>query len=58
MLQILCTAHSKRGTLYKEMDNQTLKKDCANRQKILGEPNFVDTEKANGPILGPHCEME
>ena len=40
----------------RKQNNFTLKRRCANRQKLLREPNFVDSEKVNRPKLGQHCE--
>ena len=38
-------------------DSQTLKRDCANRQKIHRKVNFVEHEKVYSPILGQHYEI-
>ena len=56
MLQILRTTHSEHG-MYKEAEQSNFKGDCSNRQQLLREPNYVDPEKVNGPILNHHCKV-
>ena len=46
------------AVFFKKADSQTLKKGCANRQKIvLRDLNFVEPEKVNEPKLTHDCEM-
>ena len=52
-----CIHYIASTVLFKEADSQTLKRSCANWQKLLREANNVEPEKANGPKLGQHCEM-
>ena len=51
----------RRARPFRKLSSRTLLKGgCANRQKLLREPNFVDIEKhqkINETKLGQHCEM-
>ena len=57
MLRLLRITQSECGALKGEADSQTLKRGCANRQKIVREANFVEPKKVNAPKVGHGYDM-